>query len=115
MRGSTAKRRFVCAILCLFLLVPLSALARGVPPPLNEVKETPFSDITPRTPLAEAFAILKVRDIFRGYPDGTAGPNENLNRAQFAAVAVRTLAKHAEAEARAGVQPAAPDGAEVPN
>jgi len=54
---------------------------------------------------ADALTLLNLRGIYKGYPDGTAGPDRPITRAEFAAVVVRALGKETLASAFASTTP----------
>lgn len=63
------------------------------------VKHTTFTDVAADHAAAADFALLNTLDIFKGYGDGTVGPNDTLTREQFATVVVRMLDRTKTADA----------------
>ncbi len=55
----------------------------------NFTRSNGFSDVSARQWLNNAVSTMAKMDIVRGYPDGTFRPNENITRAEFAAIAAR--------------------------
>jgi len=70
-----------------------------------------FTDLGPtQSPLVrDALTELKAMDIYRGYPDGSAGPGRNLTRLEFFTLAVRVAGGEAAAADLAGKRPAFSD------
>jgi hypothetical protein len=70
-----------------------------------------FTDLGPtqRPLVRDALTELKAMDIYRGYPDGGAGPARNLTRLEFFTLAVRIAGGEAAAAALAGKRPAFTD------
>ncbi|MFO8061035.1 MAG: S-layer homology domain-containing protein, partial [Bacillota bacterium] len=66
---------------------------------LPRVTTSPFSDVPDDHPNARDFALLQVLGIFEGYGDGRVEPDEPLERAQFAKVAVCLLNRGDQVEA----------------
>jgi len=66
-----------------------------------------FTDLGPtQSPLVrDALTELKAMDIYRGYPDRSAGPGRNLTRLEFFTLAVRVAGGEAAAAALAGKRP----------
>jgi hypothetical protein len=80
-------------------LAALLALATAAPPPPAGAAG-PFPDVPPDAYFAEAVAQLAARGVFRGYPDGTFGPADRLQRAQIAVSLVRAMGWGGESGAR---------------
>ncbi len=60
-------------LITLLLLMPLCASATG----------TPFSDVPPNFPYAQAITNLASNGVISGYSDGTFRPENPINRAEF--------------------------------
>jgi len=58
-----------------------------------------FTDVESDAKCASDFDLLEEIGVYRGYPDGTAKPANEITRAEFAAVVVRMLDKEGTAEA----------------
>ncbi|MBR5152242.1 MAG: S-layer homology domain-containing protein [Clostridia bacterium] len=52
---------------------------------------TKFSDVTANSLYATAVTTLNQMGVINGYPDGTFGPDQNVTRAEFTAMLMRTL------------------------
>jgi len=76
-------KRVLATILTLVMLMSLVSVAGAA--------SGPFADVPDTHELAAKFGVLKDLNIYVGYPDGTARPDEPITRAQFAAVVVRML------------------------
>jgi len=58
-----------------------------------------FTDVDSGAKYAGDFELLENIGVYQGYPDGTAKPDNEITRAEFAAVVVRMLDKEGTAEA----------------
>jgi len=63
-----------------------------------------FDDVDEDATYATDFEVLEAVDVYQGYPDGTAKPDNAITRAEFAAVVVRMLDKEKVADAVAGYE-----------
>ena len=52
---------------------------------------TKFSDVAANSQYATAVTTLNQMGVINGYPDGTFGPDQNVTRAEFTAMLMRTL------------------------
>ncbi|GEM_PF-3831053 len=65
----------------------------------SSVKNTAFTDVAADHEAVGQFGLLNALGIFKGYGDGTVGPNDTLTREQFATVVVRMLDRTKTADA----------------
>ncbi len=82
-------------LMSLLLTVAMLITSFAVPVMVAEATETKatgvFSDVTDDVIYAEAVKTLNLMGIINGYPDGTFGPLNNVTRAEFTAMLMRTL------------------------
>ena len=69
-------------------LLTLAVIALGINPTLA------FPDVSPNHWAAAEIKLLSEQGVIVGYPDGTFKPDENVTRAEFAAMAIRALNQH---------------------
>ena len=51
-----------------------------------------YPDVASNAPYVSAVSLLSALDIIKGYPDGTFGPDNNVTRAEFTVMLMRTMA-----------------------
>jgi len=72
-----------------------------------------FDDVDADATYATDFEVLEAVNVYQGYPDGTAKPDNAITRAEFAAVVVRMLDKESVADAVAGYETSFTDDAAI--
>jgi len=92
------------------LMVPGGGMYGLAAPVLEQPPAQPvpaFTDLGPSTPpmAGRALTELKAMDIYRGYPDGSAGLDRNLTRLEFFTLAVRIAGGEADAVVQSSKRP----------
>jgi|GEM_PF-3803576 len=98
---------FLAGIVLLALVFPPVAVSAP------KVVLSPFADISPDHPQAREFSLLKVLEIFEGYPDGQVRPSGPVTRLQFAKVAVCLASAREEVRAASQDHPEFTDGGQI--
>ncbi len=80
-------KKLLCAALSLIMVVSCFATAVMA----DEATGTRFSDVTSDQLYANAVNTLSLMGIINGYEDGTFKPDQNVTRAEFSAMLMRTL------------------------
>lgn len=78
-------------ILSLVLTIAMLASCLATVAFAAEISEGRFTDVASDAAYATAVETLSLMGVINGYPDGTFGPDQNVTRAEFTAMLMRTL------------------------
>ncbi|MBE7011196.1 MAG: S-layer homology domain-containing protein [Ruminococcaceae bacterium] len=88
-------KKILCTLLALTLIVTsfgaISVMAEETEETTEAVETTKFPDVPKSVKYADAVEVLSKLSIINGYPDGTFQPENNVTRAEFAALLLRML------------------------
>lgn len=82
------SRKFLSALLTFGTIFNLSSSIV-----IAQSQEKLFSDVNTESKYVDAIEYLKENQIVQGYPDGSFGPEKNINRAEFTKILVGAISK----------------------